>query len=239
MAENTEIVKVENEFKSLTLERASAMQVTTQVEYTAAGEMLQVIVAGKKKVLALLDPQCKATYNAWQVALGQKKKYMDPIESVEKSLKSKMGDFELEQERLRKEAEEAALKEAEKAREKLLKKADKAREKGQDDLADHLEMVADGVGAEALAELPEAVQHDGGTYSQKDWDITVKNPMEFIKAIANGTVKVNIDSIITWKIGGIKAYVKASGSTKVPGLTILPKKRIQVGKSIDNGEDIL
>ena len=149
------------------------MTVTSDEEYASAGEFTKSVKKMQKKVKEYWEPlrvSAKATYDD---ILARKKQMLDPLESAEKILKSKMGAYSMEKEKKRKAQEEAMRKLAEQEMARKLEEAAKA------------EAAGDSLGAEyamAEAEVMEDVSISGGIRSQapkadgvsqsKTWKIT-------------------------------------------------------------------
>lgn len=194
--------------------QAEAIAITDAVSYEAAADMLRNIKDVGKKVEEYWEPLRQSTYEAYQNVLTRKKEMVEPLKSAEKILKGKIGTFQLEQERIRREQEEA------------MRKA--AQEEADRKLAEALEAQANGdvVGAEyamAEAEVMDNVATAGRVQSQvpkakgistsKTWKITgidsSKVPVEF-----NGMELRPVDEKL------VLSLIKASkGKIQIPGVT--------------------
>ena len=158
---------------TLAEQQAQGVTVTSDEEYASAGEFTKSVKKMQKKVKEYWEPlrvNAKATYDD---ILARKKQMLDPLESAEKILKSKMGAYSMEKEKKRKAQEEAMRKLAEQEMARKLEEAAKA------------EAAGDSLGAEyamAEAEVMEDVSISGGIRSQapkadgisqsKTWKIT-------------------------------------------------------------------
>lgn len=158
---------------SLIEQKASAVAVETDDDYVVAAELTKQVKQMQKQVTDYWEPMRKSTYEAYTAVNKHKKQMLDPLESAEKILKRKIGDFtkKREQERLRQ--EEAMRKAAQAAMNQKLEEAAKAESEG------------DAIGAEfamAEAELMEGVSMNGGIQARapkvkgvsktKTWKIT-------------------------------------------------------------------
>lgn len=158
---------------TLAEQQAQSVTVASDEEYASAGEFTKSVKKMQKKVKEYWEPlrvSAKATYDD---ILARKKQMLDPLESAEKILKSKMSAYSMEKEKKRKAQEEAMRKLAEQEMARKLEEAAKA------------EAVGDSLGAEyamAEAEVMEDVSISGGIRSQapkangvsqsKTWKIT-------------------------------------------------------------------
>jgi hypothetical protein len=116
-----ELVKIQDEKQIGALAtdyagRVDALKVTSRESY---GLMVQLVKEAKQfqeAVTAFFEPMRKATYDAYQEVLTQKKKHVEPFEKAEKIGKMRMRGWEqIEEERARK----AREKQAEAAREAM------------------------------------------------------------------------------------------------------------------------
>jgi hypothetical protein len=201
--------------------------VINQESYDTASGMLVKIKQAISEAEEALNPQCEATYHAWQVALTQKKKYVDPYKMMEKTIKGQIGNYELGQEKIRREEEERLqiiIKEQEeREKAKLLKRAEKAGAKGNVEKAEELREQAEMVFIPTPQLVSTTIQKTKGVSSRIDYDVEVVDMMILIKAIANGEITINIDRLFTVKAGILKDYVTMTGKKSVPGCVIKEK----------------
>jgi hypothetical protein len=108
----------EVEVKALSIvDQAKAVKVVDVESYEYAGELWKGIGDMIKEVKATFDPICDAANKAHKAATAKRAAYLDPLESVFKSVKKLMSDYDLEQERVRREAEEKLREQARKEEE--------------------------------------------------------------------------------------------------------------------------
>ena len=117
-AEPPQIERPEEENKlgrqvSLIEQQASSVVVASEEGFVLAGELTKQVKAMQKQVTEYWEPMRKSTYEAYTAVNQHKKEMLDPLASAEKILKRKMGDYTMEQERLRRERDEAMRKAAE------------------------------------------------------------------------------------------------------------------------------
>jgi hypothetical protein len=203
------------------------IEVVNQGSRDLAADVLLKVKQKQKEVENALDPQCKSAYEAWQTALGQKKKYLAPYIEAENELKVRISSYDLGQRRLQEEmsrrAQEEARKEEAKLKAKLEKKAAKAEDRGDTDLAGELRDEIDSVFAPTV--VPNLIpEKSTGITSTEDCEITVVDLREALKWLIASTL--DVDSIVTIKVGPIKSYVKLTKATVLPGIRIEKKMRI-------------
>ena len=92
---------------SLIEQQASDVVVASEEDFVLAGELTKQVKEMQKKVTDYWEPMRKSTYEAYSAVNQHKKEMLDPLASAEKILKRKMGDYTIEQERRRREQEEA------------------------------------------------------------------------------------------------------------------------------------
>lgn len=138
--------------------RAKSVTISNDAEYASAGEFLKVIKGLRAEVDSVFDPIIKAADAAHKEAIAQKRKVEAPLADAEAALKCKVAGYiraqqeerRLEQERLRKIAEEVARQDTlrlqreaqQRAEEEQLLRAQKLAELGKADEAAEV-LVAD------------------------------------------------------------------------------------------------
>ena len=153
--------------------RAESFVIQTPEDYDAAGEFGKLLKRKAAEVTGFFKPMKDSAYQAHKAVCDREKAMLTPLKNAEKIVKKTMGDYLMEQERIRREAEEAARRAAEEERERKLKEA----------MA--LEAAGDKEGAEAAVEeavvmdeatgysVPASVKPKvSGVSTSKDWEIT-------------------------------------------------------------------
>ena len=193
--------------------RAESFVIQTPEDYEAAGEFGKLLKQKAAEVTGFFKPMKDSAYQAHKAVCDREKAMLTPLKNAEKIVKKTMGDYLMEQERIRREAEEAARRAAEEERERKLKEA----------MA--LEAAGDKEGAEAAVEeavvMDEATGYSvpapvkpkvSGVSTSKDWEITgidtVKVPVNF-----NGMELRPVDQAAVMRL------IRASkGSIAIPGI---------------------
>jgi len=176
--------KVEQKALSI-VDQAKAVQVTDAETYTAAGEMWKVIGDMMKEVSDTFDPIIAAAHTSHKKALEQKAKYFKPLDDARRNVKKLMSDYDLEQERIRREEQRRLEEEARKREEeRRLQEALNAEAAGDNEEA---EAILD----EPVRVAPVIVQRStpkmtGGPVYREVWSAEVTDIKALCRAVANG-----------------------------------------------------
>ena len=108
----SDVATLEKEAATLT-ETAADFQVTDPESFALAGEFLKGVAAYIRRVSEVFDPVVEAAHNAHKVAVRQRDALLGPAKSAKLVLGQRMGAWEREQERIRREAEARARQERE------------------------------------------------------------------------------------------------------------------------------
>jgi hypothetical protein len=197
----------EIEVKALSIvDQAKAVKVVDIESYKYAGELWKSIGDMIKEVKATFDPICEAANKAHKAATAKRASFLDPLESVYRSVKRLMSDYDAEQERIRREAEEKLREQARKEEEeRRLKEAIALEESGQKEVA---EAVMETPVYVAPVVIPKAVpKMEGGPVFRTVWKFRIVNqniiPRQYLK----------VDEVA---IGGVVRALK--GQTNIPGI---------------------
>lgn len=156
--------------------QAESFVIKTPEDYEAAGEFGKLLKQKAAEVTGFFKPMKDSAYQAHKAVCDREKAMLTPLKNAEKIVKKTMGDYLMEQERIRREAEEAARRAAEEERERKLREAEE------------LEAAGDKEGAEAAVEeavvMDEATGYSvpapvkpkvSGVSTSRDWEITSIN----------------------------------------------------------------
>ena len=187
-------------------EEIKPLVITKQVDYEMAAEKIKDIKELRQQVEESFKPIIDKAYKAHREALSQMKKYTDPLDKAESSIKRSMSEFaQIEAKRIESErlANEAKIKAAQ------AKKAEELKQAGQEDLAQEV------LDMPVVASKPEPVKTSG--VAQKTvfkWKVTdaEKIPRSFlvidekaINALVRSSGK-NAEKIVA----GIEVYTEMS-----------------------------
>ncbi len=107
-----------------------------------------------------------------------------------------------------------------------MKKASQAARRGEDDIAESYEDMAENTFVPVvLSDMEPEKSH--GISSTKDIEIRVTNTREFLQWVLNSTT-IDPDKVVTLKLGTVKNYIKITDTMLVPGLVIEEKSIISV-----------
>ncbi len=182
-ATNQEVEQVAQK-ASLLVQNATSIKVVDPTTQHQASEILLAIAKLRKEVADTFRPMKEAAFRAHRTVCEQEKRHDEPLANAERAVKDQIGKFVAEQNRLAREAEEAARK-AERERAEA-----EARELAQqraieDALA--LESIGDVAGAQAVLDHPAPmpvqyvapapiapqVAQVAGVSTREDWDFRV------------------------------------------------------------------
>lgn len=215
--------------KALTVaEQAKQIIVRDAATYTLACDTLRGVVSMRKQVAETFGPMKDAAHKAHKAVTEQERKVDTPLAEAERFLKVGIGQYQAEQERIRR-AEEARLQEEARQAEE-----ERARKEAEDiALQDAIEAEQNGdtKGAEAILAHPvpiapayvapvvlaRTVQKQEGISGRKNWKFRVTNealiPREYLK-------------IDDQKIGQVVRAMKQM--TKIPGIEVFAEDSVAV-----------
>ena len=187
--------------------RAQAVTINSDQDYEAAGEFGVMLKKKAAEVTEFFKPLKDSAYKAHKAICDREKEMLTPLRNAEKTLKKTMGDYAMEQERKRREAEEAARRAAEEeSRRKLEKAGDKARAEAAFQDAEINEDVSRMVCVAGGA--PKAK----GISTSKDWEI-VSIDDKAVPLSINGAELRPVDKAAVMRL------IRASkGSIQIPGI---------------------
>lgn len=193
--------------------RAEAFIITSDDDYKAAGEFGTMLKKKAAEVTSFFKPMKDSAYQAHKAICDREKTMLAPLKNAESIIKKSMSGYLEEQERLRKEREEALRKAAEEERERKLREA--------------VELDNAGNAEEAEAAFQDAVVMDeattfctpavakpkvAGVSTSKDWEITEIDP-SVVPDSLNGVEIRPVDKAAVMRL------IRASkGTIKIPGI---------------------
>jgi hypothetical protein len=185
--ENQEVEQVAQK-ASLLVQNAVTLKVTDPTTQHQASQVLLAIAALRKEVADTFRPMKEAAFKAHRTVCEQEKKHDQPLADAERAVKAQIGNFVAEQNRLAREAEEAARKaEHERAEREAL---ELSQQRAIED-AVALESIGDTVGAQAVLDNPAPmpvryvapapiapqVAQVSGVSTREDWDFRITDEM--------------------------------------------------------------
>lgn len=181
---------------------ALAMRVADARQYEAAAHMLRMLTLTLDEIAATFDPVIKAAFDSHRAALAAKAQHAEPVKAAQRHLKSVMGLYEAEQDRLRRveqlrlQAEAQAEAEAEaraEAEERALQTAVEAEQRGVDVDVEALaeaELAAAGPVYAAPVVTAPAAPRVAGVSSRETWRAEVTDLAALVRAVAGGQVPI-------------------------------------------------
>lgn len=165
------------------------LQIKSQAGYEVACDHLKTIKAMQAEALSKFEPMREKAYRAYEEVLKQKKSVMDPLEQAEKTLKSGIGSWLAEQERIRQEEERRAREEADRLHaEEIEAQIEEAERDGAS-----IEEVAMIATQPMLAPTPitsAAVEKVNGVSARESWSAEIINPRLVLEAVLKGIVPI-------------------------------------------------
>lgn len=194
--------------------QAEGTLVTNDEEYQSAAEFGRAIKAKANEITAFFKPMKDAAHKAHKEVCEREKKMLEPLAKAEKLVKQAMGAYVTEQERKRKEAEEAARRAAAAEAERKLADAISLEEQGREDEAaaaiEEAEVI-DTVGSSlTISAAPPKVK---GVTAKRDYEIV---------GVDGAKVPINFAGIELRPVdtAAVMRLIHASkGSIQIPGIT--------------------
>ena len=195
------------------VKRADALSVITESDYQGAADMLRTIKTVSKKVDETFDPAIGAAHEAHRVAIATKKKFSEPLNAAEKTVKSKMSSWSMEQEKVRA-AEQDRLRQIayREAEDKRLAEASKLEAAGRKEEA--MQTLDAPIVAAPVVMAP-AVPQTQGIAMKKVWKWEVENADLIPRAYL-----MTDDA----KIGGVVRAMR--GETSIPGIRVYEESNV-------------
>ena len=184
--------------------QAESLVIQSDEDYAFAGEFGKMLKKKASQVTTFFKPMKDSAYQAHKAVCDREKAMLTPLRNAEKTVKQVMSAYIAEQERKRREAEEAARRAAEAERERKIQEAAT------------LEAAGDADGAEAAFEEA-AIMDDAASYAvvstSKDWEIVEIDPKAVPLAVAGIELRP-VDQAAVMRL------IRASkGQIEIPGIT--------------------
>lgn len=190
-------------------QKAMALTIRTAGDFKAAGDAVKEVKAVQKKVKDYWEPLRKTAHAAYKAVTDHKKEMLDPLEAAERIIKGKMSDYQIVQEKIRREQEEKMRALARAEMEKKMAEAEKAEKSGDVFSAEYARVEAEAL--EAAAEtmsVPKAQVKVDGVAQKKAWEITgidlSKLPCEFGGVVIRPADEAAIMRLIRESRGGVQ-----------------------------------
>lgn len=217
---NPDVVDVTEQEETLSREvteiefRAEAITIDTEEDYQNAAAFGRLLKQRAADVKEFWKPMKDAAHKAHAEICSKEKAMLKPLENAEKILKLTMGSYVAEQERKRREAEEAARKAAQEEVERKMREAIALEaagdQTGADAAIEESEIMDD---ASSAITVPTTKPKATGVSTTKDWEITGMDQRR-VPVELNGTVIRPIDTAAVMRL------IRASkGTIHIPGVS--------------------
>lgn len=194
--------------------QAESMLIQTDEDYAAAGEFGKMLKGKAAQVTNFFKPMKDTAYQAHKAVCDREKAMLAPLRNAESIVKKTMGAYLMEQERKRREAEEAARQAAERERERKLQEAAALEAAGDKEGADAAMTEAVVMDEAAGYSVPAMTKPKvAGVSNTKDWEIASIDPQ---------AVPVNFAGIELRPVdqAAVVRLIRASkGKIEIPGVT--------------------
>jgi len=194
---------------------ASQLKVVDDASYQIAGNVLTEIKTKQKMVKEYFAPLKEAANKAHKAITSKESETLKPLEEIERSLKSEMSNYFMEQERKKREAEALLRKQIEEEKRRALAEAEKLEKEGKTEESDMAFQQA--VDAEEMAMFTKVEVEKPkvkGVGTQKDWELTITDEAK-VPAYIMGACVRPVDLM------AIKKLVKATeGKIRIDGISI-------------------
>lgn len=195
--------------------KAESLVIQSDADYATAGEFGKMLKKKASQVTTFFKPMKDSAYQAHKAVCDREKAMLAPLRNAEKTVKQAMSAYVAEQERKRREAEEAARWAAEAERERKIQEASE------------LEAAGDKEGAEAAFEEA-AIMDDAASYAvvpaaatpkvagvstSKDWEIVQIDPKIVPLAVAGVEIRP-VDQAAVMRL-----IRTSKGQIEIPGIT--------------------
>lgn len=195
--------------------RAEVFVVKNDDDYAAAAEFGKMLKQKAKQVTDFFKPMKDQAHQTHKSICDREKSMLTPLRNAEKIIKQSMGEYSLEQERKRREVEEAARKAAEAERERKLAEAAALEEAGDQEGAAEAMVEAEIMDNAATMDAVAAPAKPkvSGVSTTKDWEI---------ENIDSSSVPVEIAGVEIRPVdkAAVMRLIRASkGKIQIPGIT--------------------
>lgn len=223
--------KLESEVPAV-VQQANAITVTDPASAAKAADFLRTIKTMLGRVADAYDGIVEAAHKAHKTAVAKRKEFTDPLQQAESVIKRRIGDYQMAEERKRRELEDKLRREAEEAARIETERLRAAEETRRLEEAMALEASGDKVAADEILEAPVVVEQViaapvivaptapklEGVSGRTTWRYRIINaaliPREYLmpnETMIGGTVRAQKDKT---KIPGVEVYPDTSISAR-------------------------
>ena len=211
--------------------QANQIVVKDAEQYEFACSFLTLVANRKKQVADVFDPIVKKAYDTHKEAVAQKKKFMEPLEQAEISVKSKVTVWRQEEDRKRRQEELRLAEEARKKQEEeALAEAAQLEASGDKELADLVLENAAQAPAPVVS-VPTSVPKFDGVASRTNWKWRKKgSELDAIKTLVKAAAADDrLLGFLQFNETAIGSVVRSQKSlTNIPGVEAYSENSVSV-----------
>lgn len=200
------------------LDSARVLTIATAEDYSIGSKYLQAIKAMRDEIATAFDGSIKAAHQAHKTMIAAKRKYDDPLAEEDASLRRRMGSWQTEVERKRREEQERIRQEEQrKAEERRLAEAVKLEEQGRNEEAERL--------VEAPVQVvtpivPTTVPKEEGVSSRRIWKFRIVDasliPREYLMPCESAIRHLARTLKDQARLPGVEFYAEESIAVRSP-----------------------
>lgn len=198
------------------------MRIEDQAGYKHAVEISKNIKRGMKAVTDFMAPIKKNAAAVHKAACDRENELLKPLKAMDNTIRANINNYLTEQERKRREAEEAIRKAKEEEERRLLEQAIAAEQKGDAVTAEETFEAAQ-VMSEAMPIVPTTkVEKVAGTAIKTDWEAVITDPAAVPVDVMGACIRP-VD------MAAVMRLVRATkGNIKIPGIEIKEVKKAAI-----------
>lgn len=164
-------------------EEAQAIQIVNQATYDQACDVAKRAVGARKNIKEKLEPGKTAAHTAWKEWVSLETEMLALVTGAERIAKGKIGEWNAEQERLRREEEARLAAEARKREEEEKLQAAEAAE-ADDAVEEEIEAILEEPAPREAVVAPPTYQQSAGVSTKVNWKGEVTHLPTFIQFVA-------------------------------------------------------
>lgn len=206
MEEETQLVEIKNESSSI-IETANNMNILNQEDLECAAGFLKDIKLTQKKIKEYWEEPIKRAYEAHKALKAKEKEMLEPLNESENILRSKVGQYKIEMELLKKQEEERIRAEQQQQAYEELQEAERLRAQGDEIGAKIAEENAE-IMSKVEVKVDSGVEKVAGLSFRKDYEIIVTDATK-VPAYMNG---IELRPIGKDAISQIKRFIKMTNN---------------------------
>lgn len=225
-----ELVDTEREHierKALTItERAAAVVIRDQPSYDGAVELLRGVKALRKEAEDHHRPVIDAAHRAHKAALDALKRIDDPLKQAETQVKGRIGAFDMERERIRRDEQRRLEAEAARLAAEAAEREIEAAEAAGASPAEVAAIIAEAEIAPVVAVAPPVYQKADGVVVKKSYAPEVVNLVDLVRHVA---AHPELSNLLTPNMPALRALVRGAGAQfRMPGVRLVETANVAV-----------